>query len=104
MMRDDAVGRGATGSPRRGFLGHRRRVASGPAGNGYGSFSLLWQVSARSWCVIPLFLFLTLWVGSAAGAFEIKDSTWEGTSEFLAVARDRIGRARVRVVPAVPWD
>lgn len=51
-----------------------------------------------------MLLFLTLWVGPTRAAFEIKDSTWEGASEFLAVARERLGKARVRVVPAVPWD
>jgi hypothetical protein len=47
---------------------------------------------------------LTLWAGPLRAAFEIKDSSWEGTSEFLEVARDRLGRGRVKVVPAVPWD
>jgi hypothetical protein len=42
--------------------------------------------------------------GSAGAAFEPKDTTWQGTSELLGIARDRLGKARVHVAATVPWD
>jgi hypothetical protein len=49
-------------------------------------------------------LFLVGLVGSARAAFEAKDTTWQGTSELLAIARDHLGKSRVHVAAAVPWD
>lgn len=40
----------------------------------------------------------------ASAAFDFKDSTWEGGSELLALARDKIGKARVRLTAIIPWD
>ena len=92
--RDNAIGHGRTA-----------RYAGGPVhARGAGRIARDRRISSHSWPFIPLFLFLTLWVGPAVAAFEIKDSTWEGTSEFLAIARERLGMARVKVVPAIPWD
>jgi hypothetical protein len=40
----------------------------------------------------------------ALGAFDFKDATWEGSSELLAIARDKIGKGRVRLTAVIPWD
>jgi len=46
-----------------------------------------------------LTLLVLLWNRPAFGAaFEVNDSSWEGTSELLALARDRLGVQRVRIV------
>ncbi len=40
----------------------------------------------------------------AHASFAYKDATWEGTSQFLAMARARLGSERVRAVATLPWD
>ena len=40
----------------------------------------------------------------AVAAFDFKDATWEGTSELLAIARDKLGKTRVRLTAIIPWD
>lgn len=40
----------------------------------------------------------------AGAAFDFKDASWEGSSELLALARDAVGRDKVRVVATIPWD
>lgn len=51
-------------------------------------------------------LFLGLaWPGVArAGAFDFNDTTWEGTSELLALARTRLGSSRVEIVAVLDWE
>jgi hypothetical protein len=52
--------------------------------------------------LIALFsLFLT---SGATAAFDLKDTTWQGMSELLGIARERLGPARVHVAAAIPWD
>ena len=38
-----------------------------------------------------------------AGAFDVNDTTWEGCSEFLEVARTELGPARVQTVAVLDW-
>ena len=39
-----------------------------------------------------------------AAAFDVSDTTWEGGSELLEVARTELGAARVRAVAVLNWD
>ena len=39
-----------------------------------------------------------------AGAFDFADTSWEGTSEFLALAREELGPERVRVAATLDFD
>jgi hypothetical protein len=39
-----------------------------------------------------------------AGAFDFNDTSWEGTSELLALARARLGPARVEIVAVLDWE
>jgi hypothetical protein len=39
-----------------------------------------------------------------AGAFDFNDSTWEGNSELLALARGRLGASRVEVLGVLDWE
>ncbi len=41
---------------------------------------------------------------AAAAAFEVRDSSWEGTSELLALARERLGLGRVQVVATLDFS
>lgn len=41
---------------------------------------------------------------SAAAAFDYRDSSWEGTSELLALARERLGHSRVRIVAKLDYS
>ena len=47
---------------------------------------------------------LLLGAAPARAAFDFKDATWEGGSELLSIARDKLGKSRVRVTAIVPWD
>ncbi|HEX9622223.1 MAG TPA: DUF4350 domain-containing protein [Polyangiaceae bacterium] len=40
---------------------------------------------------------------SAAGAFEFNDPSWEGTSELLSLARERLGAHRVKLIATIDW-
>jgi hypothetical protein len=42
--------------------------------------------------------------GVAEAAFEPKDATWQGTSELVAIAREKLGKARVKVLATIPWE
>ena len=39
-----------------------------------------------------------------AAAFDFNDSSWEGGSEFLALARTRLGSSRVEILATVDWE
>lgn len=39
-----------------------------------------------------------------AAPFELNDTTWEGTSELLALARARLGSSRVEIVAVLDWE
>lgn len=41
---------------------------------------------------------------SAASAFDFNDPSWEGTSELLALARDRLGSGHVKLVATIDWS
>lgn len=41
---------------------------------------------------------------AAAGPFDFNDTTWEGTSELLALARTRLGSSRVEIVAVLDWE
>jgi hypothetical protein len=41
--------------------------------------------------------------GVQAAAFDFNDSSWEGTSELLALARAQLGKQRVKLVAQIPW-
>ncbi|HET9931401.1 MAG TPA: DUF4350 domain-containing protein, partial [Polyangiaceae bacterium] len=38
-----------------------------------------------------------------AAAFDVNDTSWEGTSELLALARERLGRERIRIVKKLDY-
>lgn len=40
----------------------------------------------------------------ARAAFDFNDPSWEGTSELLSIAREKLGRGRVRIAPTIAWD
>lgn len=45
------------------------------------------------------------WPGRArAGAFDFNDTTWEGSSELLSLARTRLGSSRVEIVAVLDWE
>ncbi len=41
---------------------------------------------------------------SARAAFEPKDATWQGTSELVTIASEKLGKGRVRIVASIPWE
>lgn len=41
---------------------------------------------------------------AAAAAFDVNDTTWEGCSEFLEIARAELGVARVQAVAVLDWS
>ncbi len=41
---------------------------------------------------------------AGAAAFDFNDSSWEGGSEFLALARTRLGSSRVEILATVDWE
>jgi hypothetical protein len=47
---------------------------------------------------------LTITSDARAAAFDVNDTTWEGCSEFLEVARAELGVARVKAVGVLNWD
>lgn len=57
-----------------------------------------------SWlCALCAFSTLVLLGSSARAAFDMRDVSWEGTSELLALARERLGNVRVRVVAKLDY-
>ncbi|MCA9628732.1 MAG: DUF4350 domain-containing protein [Myxococcales bacterium] len=40
---------------------------------------------------------------TALGAFSLNDSSWEGTSDLLTLARDKLGKQRVQLVATLDW-
>ena len=55
---------------------------------------------------LALLRLLTLLTPSAAlaGAFDVNDTTWEGCSELLEIARTELGPARVQTVGVLDWN
>jgi len=53
---------------------------------------------------VSLILSIALRTTSAHAAFEPKDATWQGSSELVAMAREKLGKGRVRIVAAIPWE
>ena len=53
---------------------------------------------------IAVAVFVTLAAIDAHAAFEPKDATWQGTSELVGIARERLGKGRVRIVASIPWE
>jgi len=47
---------------------------------------------------------LTFCECASAKAFEVADSSWEGTSELYAVAQQELGKARVEVVASIDYE
>jgi len=41
---------------------------------------------------------------ASAAAFDFNDSTWEGSSELLTLARTRLGSSRVEIVAVLDWE
>lgn len=59
----------------------------------------------RRFFVVLCFGWVLFLVADArAGAFEVSDTDWEGTSELLSLARTRLGNARVEIVAALDWE
>jgi hypothetical protein len=54
------------------------------------------------WCCAALSV--ALGSRDAVAAFEPKDATWQGTSELIAIAREKLGKTRVRIVATIPWE
>jgi hypothetical protein len=61
--------------------------------NARHAFAVLWL----AWLVF-------LSVDAKARAFDVNDTGWEGTSELLALARARLGNARVEIVASLDWE
>jgi hypothetical protein len=57
-----------------------------------------------SWLSAWTILLIGLLPSTARAAFELRDTSWEGTSELGQIAREKLGKPRVRVVPTIPWD
>lgn len=55
------------------------------------------------WLRLSLMACLMLVVHEASAAFSLNDTTWEGGSDFLALARDQLGKQRVMVVATLDW-
>src|SRR5262245_55452561 len=60
-------------------------------------------------CVIAALCMLGVaWFGASraawAAAFDVNDTSWEGCSELLDIARAELGSARVRAVGVLDWD
>ncbi|HEX4335680.1 MAG TPA: DUF4350 domain-containing protein [Polyangiaceae bacterium] len=49
-------------------------------------------------------LCIAFFAATAGAAFEPKDATWQGTSELVAIAREKLGKGRVRIVASIPWE
>lgn len=45
-----------------------------------------------------------MYAGMSRAAFDFRDSSWEGTSELLSLARERLGTTRVRVVAKLDYS
>jgi len=73
-------------------------VANRPPGGTWEGFAR-WLISA-----IAGLIALTLVTSADAKSFEIADTTWEGTSEFYALAQQDLGKARVEVVATIDYD
>jgi len=73
-------------------------VENRPPG-GIGRGFARWLISA-----IAGLIALTLVASASAKSFEIADTTWEGTSEFYALAQQDLGKARVEVVATIDYD
>ena len=54
------------------------------------------------WVALVLGLVLPLH-RTAHAAFDFNDSSWEGTSAFLQLARDKLTRPRVKIIATVDW-
>lgn len=59
---------------------------------------------ARLGCFTLVWLALLLVASPARAAFGFRDSSWQGTSELLAIAQKELGRDRVRVVDKLDYD
>lgn len=59
---------------------------------------------ARRVAAMATLVGVLLAAGARGAAFDYKDTSWEGASELLAIARDKIGKARVRLTAIIPWD
>lgn len=54
--------------------------------------------------LVAFFALLSFGSGRAlAAAFDVNDTTWEGTSELLSLSRERLGRDRVRIVKKLDY-
>ena len=61
-------------------------------------------MSGRSrWLLSVLLALMICHPGVAAAAFDFNDTSWEGTSELLAIARDKLGKDRVEIVGTLDW-
>jgi hypothetical protein len=84
-----------------------------------GGLPLMAHRSQRSFLLAPfrrsaafpkglwLLVAVLAWLGSsrvASAAFEPEDSSWEGYSELLALAREELGSARVRVLSSLDYS
>ena len=59
---------------------------------------------ATNWPRVVVIFVTLLQASLASAAFEPKDTTWQGTSELVAIAREKLGKGRVRIVASVPWE
>ncbi|MCB9605290.1 MAG: DUF4350 domain-containing protein [Polyangiaceae bacterium] len=53
------------------------------------------------WVVLSLALFLI--THAAHAAFSLNDTSWEGTSDLLSLAREKLGKQRVELVATLDW-
>lgn len=62
------------------------------------------RTSGRFWPRLLLLGAVLAIASPALGAFEFKDASWEGSSELLQLARERLGSQRVKVVAKLDFS
>jgi hypothetical protein len=77
----------------------------GPRGSTMGFFRA--QARGRGVIAIAILAAVAALIGAGdalAAAFDVNDTTWEGGSEMLEIARAELGAARVNPVAVLDWD
>lgn len=73
-------------------------VAPVRAGCQGGSGQISLGLAVKNLARVTLFACLLMAPRASFGAFECKDDSWQGTSELLAIARQQLGKRRVKLV------
>ncbi len=62
-----------------------------------------WAKNRWSWLGLALFFCLVMTSPARAASFDFNDTSWEGSSELLHLARSRFGSDRVRLVASIDF-